>query len=567
MIARLFLTGLLFLVLLIGAPGNSFAEGRIALVVGNGAYSNVTTLLNPPNDAADVSQALTRLGFQVTTLTDAKFDTLRRGLIDFGRAARGADIAIMFFAGHGMEIMGENWLLPVDAELKNDVDVDTEAVSLRSAMLAVSNAKQLGLVILDACRNNPFLGKMHRAGPAPAVDPGLAAVEPAENVLVAYAARDGTTASDGAGRNSPFTAALLHHIETPGLEVEYLFRNVRDDVMNATNDEQQPFVYGSLSSEGIYLKEGPPVQVAANSSAVMSDAGDIAWSFLKDSSDVDSLQRFVEVFPSSNKLADAKVKLAALQKAENSPDQSTAIASNSVELDRLISQTARPITADTPAVDAAWKVVKDTKDPAVLRRFNDEYPSSHRRAEAKQRLTEIGAPPDFARDALLQAAADPDVIQCYRSHDSDAVECVRALDRYPDIWLYVSDFRFRFALCKLLGAPDACTDTVADLGADPLFLIKKNHDYFPGKGPGFGGIHTPHSHMGSSHMKSESHHMAKDHSSKHSTSHAEKEKGSHKIGGFEKHNAQAKAFGMKSGPSMHGFGGGGGGGGGGHGHR
>src|SRR5262249_30330084 len=152
---------------------------------------------------------------------------------------------------------------------------------LKSAMLAVSNAKQLGLVILDACRNNPFTGKMRRAGPAPVLDPGLAPVEPGENVLVAYAARDGTTASDGQGRNSPYTTALLRHLEAPGLEIEFLFRNVRDDVMSATSDEQQPFVYGSLSREEIYLKEGQPAQASSSTTAVMSDAGEIAWSFVK----------------------------------------------------------------------------------------------------------------------------------------------------------------------------------------------------------------------------------------------------------------------------------------------
>lgn len=539
--ARWHLALLLFFILAFVAPGTGHAQQRIALVVGNGDYVNVNTLVNPPNDAADVSQALTRLGFQVTTLTNTKFDAFRQGLIDFGRAARSADMAIIFFAGHGMEITGENWLLPVDAELKNDVDVDTEAISLRSMMLAVSNAKQLGLVILDACRNNPFLGKMKRTGPAPAVDPGLAAVEPAENVLVAYAARDGTTASDGTGRNSPYTAALLRHIETPGLEIEYLFRNIRDDVMNATDGEQQPFVYGSLSSEQIYLKEGPPTQIAYNATSVMSDAGDIAWSFLQHSSDVDTLQRFVEVFPSSDKLADAKKRLAALQTTDkpSSPNDQPLLQSDSVELDRLISQTARRYTNSGPAVEAAWQVIKRSKDSTVLRRFSDEYPSASRRTEAKQRLTEIGVPVTFARDALLQAAADPDVLQCYRLHDATAPECQRALDRFPDIWLYVSDFRFRFELCKLLiegvrNRFDECIDRVASLDDDPLFLVRNNPAFLPDKGAG-AGAGISHDHMDISHeheqhehehghhsgsSKSAFHHNGKEHFSRRIESHA-----------------------------------------------
>ena len=167
-------------------------------------------------------------------------------------------MAAVYFAGHGMEISGENWLIPVDAELKRETDAANEAVSLRSVMLQVSNTTSLGLVILDACRNNPFAAKMHRSLALRAAHRrGLGPIEPVGNVLVAYAARDGTTALDGDGRNSPFAAALLHNIETPDVEVTFMFRNVRDDVMEATRNEQQPFVYGSLSRKAIYLAGRP----------------------------------------------------------------------------------------------------------------------------------------------------------------------------------------------------------------------------------------------------------------------------------------------------------------------
>ncbi|MCG2641659.1 caspase domain-containing protein [Bradyrhizobium sp. GCM10023182] len=235
------------------------AEGRrVALVIGNGAYRNVPALLNPPNDASDIAAALKRLGFTVTLATNASFDEMRRGLIALGREAAGADMAAVYFAGHGMEINGENWLIPVDAELKRDTDAANEAINLQSVMLQVSNTTSLGLVILDACRNNPFAAKMNRSiatRAAPAS--GLGRIEPVGNVLVAYAARDGTTALDGDARNSPFAAALLRNIEVSGVEVTFMFRNVRDDVMEATRNEQQPFVYGSLSRKAIYLAGRP----------------------------------------------------------------------------------------------------------------------------------------------------------------------------------------------------------------------------------------------------------------------------------------------------------------------
>jgi hypothetical protein len=265
---RIFIQGLAVTTALTGfAAAAAAADGRrVALVIGNSAYRNVAALPNPANDAADVAAALTRLGFTVALITNASFEEMRRGLIALGRDATGADMAVVYFAGHGMELRGDNWLIPIDAELKRDTDAENEAVSLRSVMLQVSNTASLGLVILDACRNNPFAVKMQRSlALRAAMSGGLGRIEPVSNVLVAYAARDGTTALDGDGRNSPFTTALLHNIEVPGVEVTFMFRNVRDDVMEATRNEQQPFVYGSLSRRAIYL-------VASPSSADQSEA-------------------------------------------------------------------------------------------------------------------------------------------------------------------------------------------------------------------------------------------------------------------------------------------------------
>jgi uncharacterized caspase-like protein len=247
-------TPVLLFVIFISGTATVHAAERVALVIGNGLYQKVQALPNPPRDAADVGRALERLNFKVTRLDNATAPEMRKAVIEFGRATEGSDMAVVFYAGHGMEVGGENWLIPTDAELRSDTDVENEAISLRSINLQVSKARQLGLVILDACRNNPFAAKMQRSLRTRAVTRGLASTEPSDNVLVAYAARDGTTANDGEGRNSPFTTALLHNIETPGLEISFLFRNVRDEVMTATKREQQPFVYGSLSKEAIYLK-------------------------------------------------------------------------------------------------------------------------------------------------------------------------------------------------------------------------------------------------------------------------------------------------------------------------
>ena len=275
------------------------ADGRAALVIGNASYRNVAALPNPVNDAADVAGALRGLGFDVTELTNASFDQMRRGIIAFGRQARGADMAVVYFAGHGMELGGQNWLIPIDAELRTDIDAEAEAVSLRFVMEQVAGAKRLGLVILDACRNNPFAARMQRTSATRAVERGLSRVEPTgDNVAVVYAAKDGTTADDGRGRNSPFTTALLRHLATPGLDVRFLFASVRDDVMAATHGQQQPFIYQSLPRAEIFLR--PP---AAAASAAMpatapapSDLAERTWAAIANTTSQAILEDFIRQF-------------------------------------------------------------------------------------------------------------------------------------------------------------------------------------------------------------------------------------------------------------------------------
>ena len=304
------------------------AEERVALVIGNGTYQKVAALSNPPNDASDVAASLERLGFSVKKLLNAKFDDMRRGLLNFGRHAGGTEMAVVFFAGHGMEIGGENWLIPVDAELRNDTDAENEAISLKTVMLQVASARNLGLVILDSCRNNPFAAKMQRTIRVRAVSRGLARTEPLDNVLVAYAAKDGTTANDGTGRNSPFTAALLKNLETPGLEITFMFRNIRDDVMAATIREQQPFVYGSLSKEAIFFK--PPV---LSTITPVPSADEVFWNAIKDSNVHTLFDEFVRKFPASLHAADARRRAEELKKALGptlSPSPSPPQATNAI---------------------------------------------------------------------------------------------------------------------------------------------------------------------------------------------------------------------------------------------
>ena len=233
------------------------AAPRVALVIGNASYAYAPALANPLNDAADVGAALGRLGFEVTRLENADRSSLWSGLQEFALAASVSEVAVVFYAGHGIEVDQRNFLVPVDARLASDQDVEFEAVPLELVSRAVERASGLRLVVLDACRENPFASRMQRAGATRSIGRGLARAEPPGDTLVAYAAKEGTVAADGSGRNSPYSEALLAHLEEPGLEIGLMFRKVRDSVVATTGGRQHPFVYGSLSSRGVYLAAAP----------------------------------------------------------------------------------------------------------------------------------------------------------------------------------------------------------------------------------------------------------------------------------------------------------------------
>jgi uncharacterized caspase-like protein len=250
---------------LLVAGGPAFAEKRVALVIGNAAYQNVPRLPNPVNDGNTVAATLKDAGFDlVESRHDLPASETRRALRDFADRARDADIAVVYYAGHGIEVDGGNYLIPVDAKLERDTDVYDEALSLDRVLLAVEPAKKLRLVILDACRDNPFAKTMKRTVASRAIGQGLAKIEPSSpNLLIAYSAKAGSTAADGDGRNSPFTSALSRHLTTPGLDVRRAFGYVRDDVLKTTNNRQEPFVYGSLGGEDVPLVPAPKVAAPA----------------------------------------------------------------------------------------------------------------------------------------------------------------------------------------------------------------------------------------------------------------------------------------------------------------
>jgi tripartite-type tricarboxylate transporter receptor subunit TctC/uncharacterized caspase-like protein len=284
----------------------TFAEGaaaqkRVALLIGNGAYTKVPDLANPPRDSAALEKLLLASGFDSVRRADnLGLVEMRRALREFSTEVSSADVAVVFFAGHGIEVNGNNYLIPVDAALERDIDVEDEALPLERVNQILESAKRLRLIILDACRDNPFVRSMKRSTTGRSIGRGLAKVEVmTSDTLVAYAAKAGSTASDGSGTNSPYTLALINHLTTPGLDVRLALGRVRDEVLKTTGNRQEPFVYGSLGGAEIALVVGKAPEVDKRTepgqSQRLSEAAE-AWDRVKDTSNVAVLEAFAARF-------------------------------------------------------------------------------------------------------------------------------------------------------------------------------------------------------------------------------------------------------------------------------
>ena len=239
------------------------AERRVALVIGNSSYQNVARLPNPIKDAEAIAQMFRKAGFEAVQLrTDLGYLDFRRTLRRFEDASAGADIAVVFYAGHGIELDGTNYMIPIDAKLAVDRDAKDEAIELGRLTEAVQSSKRLSLVILDACRDNPFLNAMQRQHQAVrSTTRGRGLIDPTgemrRDMLIAYAAKEGSTANDGKGEHSPFTMAILHNLTEPGLDIRLAFGRIRDEVLKATNNQQEPYVYTSIGADSISLVPAP----------------------------------------------------------------------------------------------------------------------------------------------------------------------------------------------------------------------------------------------------------------------------------------------------------------------
>ena len=240
------------------------ADKRVAFVVGNGAYRNVATLPNPPVDAAAMAATLRNVGFDVVEGVNLTREKMTEKLLDFGQRAQGSDIAVFYYAGHGIAINGVNYLLPVDADIKSEMDVKLgAAINVDLTLDQTMADAKVKLVFLDACRDNPFAARIRSASTRSVnVQAGLAEMKSGEGTLIAFATGPGQTALDGdTGKNSPFTRALIAHIARPGLEIQQAMTEVRAQVSEETEKRQLPWGHTNLIGS-VYLNQAAPPKEA-----------------------------------------------------------------------------------------------------------------------------------------------------------------------------------------------------------------------------------------------------------------------------------------------------------------
>jgi hypothetical protein len=361
---RLFLTlmaAVWGLLLLPPSDGMAQSPKRVALVIGNGAYQNVARLPNPLRDATAIADMFRKAGFdKVIARQDVGNLEFKRALREFGDAASDADIAIIYYAGHGIQVRDMNYMIPVDAKLATEIDAEDEAVSLDRIIAALEPARRLRLVILDACRDNPFARTMKRRVAMRAITGGLGKAEPTlGDTLIAYAAKAGSTAEDGEGDNSPFATALVKHLAVPGLDIRLAFGRIRDEVMKRTANKQEPFVYGSIGGEVISIVPAPTQLKAAPVADVQRD-----FELVKQINSKRAWEIFIETHKTGLHVALAREEIKKLDAAEPK------VAS--------LAPPPAPPAPSGPTSDErrAWERVRNSGDRDRIRDFIARYPNS-----------------------------------------------------------------------------------------------------------------------------------------------------------------------------------------------
>jgi uncharacterized caspase-like protein len=398
-----FAAGLFGLAAVLAGIAPAAAEKRVALVIGNSAYESVPRLTNPSNDAADVAAKLKALGFEVVEGIDLGKRDMEKRIRAFAEALSGADVGLFYYAGHGLQVDQRNFLAPVDALLKSESDLDFEAVQLDLVLKNMVRNATTSIVFLDACRDNPLAAKLAQVGRSLDVGRGLARVEAAASMMIVYATEPGKVALDGSGRNSPFTGALLRHIDTEGASISDVMIAVRNDVLSETSGKQRPFESASLT--GQFFFKPKPEQTADKSSSSSEEIAVLRQEIARLQADQGALLKSQQ-----EQLSALQKKLAEETKTAE-PAAAQSAATDSGTTSRVIgvepAKSAAPAPVETsastppPAPDAkppedgtkvATAETKDTEEPAPETEKTSEAPlpeSATREQLAQDMLVEL----------------------------------------------------------------------------------------------------------------------------------------------------------------------------------
>ncbi|NRQ17292.1 hypothetical protein BHMPCIPO_04553 [Ensifer sesbaniae] len=318
----------------------AWAEKRVALVIGNSAYQHAPQLTNPQNDASDMVSKLTGLGFVVVTGHDLDLAGMRRSIREFVGKVEGADVALFFYAGHGLQVNGANYMIPVDAQLRSNNDLDFEALPIELVLSAMERNAKVNLVFLDACRDNPLAVTLARSlgTRSMVVGRGLAKLDTGVGSLIAFATQPGNVALDGAGRNSPFTTALLKHLGTPAQSITDDLIAVRRTVLQVTDGKQIPWDSSSLTGP-VVLNPSPVLAPATRPPATADTDRTVElayWNSIKDSTESNFFEAYLREYPNGAFGTLAKLKIAAIgarEKERQAAEQETADSKRAVNLE------------------------------------------------------------------------------------------------------------------------------------------------------------------------------------------------------------------------------------------
>lgn len=399
-------TALLTAILFFLAAGAAMADKRVALVIGNADYRHAAALANPKNDAVDMADKLAGLGFDVVRGIDLDFEGMRRTIRDFVNRLDGADMALFYYAGHGLQVNGSNYLAPVDARLSSQIDLDFEAIPINLILSAMERGTDVNLVFLDACRDNPLAANLARSmgTRSGAIGKGLAKIGSGVGSLISFATQPGNVALDGKGRNSPFTAALLDHLGTPGQDVTRDLIQVRRAVLEATGGKQVPWENSSLTGDVVLLPKKETPQAGADQATPTVSLELAYWNAIKDEDDRKYFEAYLEQYPKGTFAGLARLRIERIDAAAKTP---TTVEDNA--------ETAA--TRQSPAAPATGQATAGTDDTsgdpansqASTETANEEQAEQQTdAADEETRLAALPEEPAAEESAELETEPAPD---------------------------------------------------------------------------------------------------------------------------------------------------------------